>query len=143
MRDDDEQLQKEKGEMVNRDTKLQRYSSKLCLTFHGVRDGGDYSPHKIVEIFRSVQNTIEPYVIADCYYLPSNGKTKLNIVKFFYNHQREEIWLKCILFFDPQNEKKNHIIERLTETNRNFYIYCGAKKPGNSYPQKSSTCKNI
>ena len=72
LRDNYEQLQKAKDEMVKRVTELERYSSYMCLTFHGVRDGGEYPVHKLMEILRSVQIPIEPYHIAACHYLPCN-----------------------------------------------------------------------
>ena len=42
MRDDYEHLQKTEDEMVKRMTKLERFSSDMSLTFHGVDDGGEY-----------------------------------------------------------------------------------------------------
>ena len=128
LRDDYEQLQKAKDEMAKRMTKLERYSSYMCLTFHGVRDGGEYPVHKIVEIIRSVQIPIEPYDIAACHYLPGNGRTKPIIVKFIYNHQRDKVWHQRNSFFDPPTGGKIHINERLSETDRDLYNYCRKEK---------------
>ena len=45
-----DQLRTEKEELSKRVTKLERYSSFMCLTFHGAENGGEYPVHKIVDL---------------------------------------------------------------------------------------------
>ena len=82
LRDKYEQLQKAKGEMVKKVNKMENYSSYMCLSFHGVRDDGEYMAHKVVEIIKSVKVPIEPYDIAASHYLTGTVGTKLFIAKF-------------------------------------------------------------
>ena len=53
------------------------------MTFRGIRDGVEYPVHKIVE----------------CHCLPGDGRNKPIIVKFLYNHQRDEVWEQRNSFF--------------------------------------------
>ena len=123
-----DQLRTEKEELSKRVTKLERYSSFMCLTFHGVENGGEYPVHKIVELIRSVQIPIETHDIAACHYLPGKGKRRSIIVKFLYNHQRDSVWFNRNSFFDPVSGAKIHINERLAENDRDLYNYCRKEK---------------
>ena len=105
LRTDYDELKNEKDELGKRITKMERYSSYMCLTFHGIRDGGEYPVHKIVEIIRSVHIPIEPCDIAACHYLPGDGRNKPIIVKFLYNHQRDKVWEQQILFLIPKQSQ--------------------------------------
>ena len=100
----------------------------MCLTLHGVENGGEYPVHKIVELIRSVQIPIETHDIAACHYLPGKGKRKSIIVKFLYNHQSDSVWFNRNSFFDPVSGAKIHINERLAESDRNLYNYCRKEK---------------
>ena len=108
MRGDYEQLQKAKVEMVKKTTKLERYPSYMCLTFHGVRDGGEYPSHDILEKIRSVQILIEPFGLVCCHYLPGNSKTKRNVVKMIDNYRDDNIG-------------KNGIYSLILNTGKNSY----------------------
>ena len=135
-----DQLRTEKEELSKRVTKLERYSSFMCLTFHGVENGGEYPVHKIVELIRSVQIPIETHDIAACHYLHGKGKRKSIIVKFLYNHQRDSVWFNRNSFFDPVSGAKIHINERLAESDRDLYNYCRKeKKSSYNHEQKPST----
>ena len=70
---------------------MERYSSFMCLTFHGVSDGGEYPAHSIVKILRSVNISIQPQDIVACHYLPGKGRNRPIIPKFLYNHQRDAV----------------------------------------------------
>ena len=128
LRTDYDELKNEKDELGKRITKMERYSSYMCLTFHGIRDGGEYPVHKIVEIIRSVHIPIEPCDIAACHYLPGDGRNKPIIVKFLYNHQRDKVWEQRNSFFDPQTKSIIYVNERLAENDRDVYNYCRKEK---------------
>ena len=131
LRTDYDELKNEKDELGKRITKMERYSSYMCLTFHGIRDGGEYPVHKIVEIIRSVHIPIEPCDIAACHYLPGDGRNKPIIVKFLYNHQRDKVWEQRNSFFDPQTKSIIYVNERLAENDRDVYNYCRKEQDGN------------
>ena len=128
LRTDYDELKNEKDELGKRITKMERYSSYMCLTFHGIRDGGEYPVHKIVEIIRSVHIPIEPCDIAACHYLPGDGRNKPIIVKFLYNHQRDKVWKQRNSFFDPQTKSIIYVNERLAENDHDVYNYCRKEK---------------
>ena len=128
LRTDYDELKNEKDELGKRISKMERYSSYMCLTFHGIRDGGEYPVHKIVEIIRSVHIPIEPCDIAACHYLPGDGRNKPIIVKFLYNHQRDKVWEQRNSFFDPQTKSIIYVNERLAENDRDVYNYCRKEK---------------
>ena len=113
LRTDYDQLKHEKGELGKRKTKLERYTFFMCLTFHGIRDGGEYPVHETLEIIRSVRFQIEPFDNAACHYLPDDGRNKPNIVKFLYNHQRDKVWEQSHSFFEPQTKSIIYVNERL------------------------------
>ena len=125
LRTDYDELKNEKDELGKRITKMERYSSYMCLAFHGIRDGGEYPVHKIVEIIRSVHIPIEPCDIAACHY--GDGRNKPNIVKFLYNHQRDKVWEQRNSFFDPQTFI-SYVNERLAENDRDVNNYCRKEK---------------
>ena len=128
LRTDYDELKNEKDELGKRITKMERYSSYMCLTFHGIRDGGEYPVHKIVEIIRSVHIPIEPCDIAACHYLSGDGRNKPIIVKFLYNHQHDKVWEQRNSFFDPQTKLIIYVNERLAENDRDVYNYCRKEK---------------
>ena len=128
LRTDYDELKNEKDEVGKRITKMERYSSYMCLTFHGIRDGGEYPVHKIVENIRSVHIPIEPCDLAACHYLPGDGRNKPIIVKYLYNHQRDKVWEQRNSFFDPQTKSIIYVKERLAENDRDVYNYCRKEK---------------
>ena len=50
----------------------------MCLTFHGVSDGGEYPVHSIVKILRPVNISNQPQDIVACHYLPGKGRVLPN-----------------------------------------------------------------
>ena len=97
LRDENYRLLNDNYELEKRVTKLERYSSYMCLNFHGISDGGEYPVHSIVRILMSVQIFIEPQDIAACHYLPGKkGKNRPIIAKFLYKHQRDAVCNKKI-----------------------------------------------
>ena len=137
LRIDYDELKNEKDELGKSIPQVERYSSYMCLTFHGIRDGDEYPVHTIVEIIRSVNIPIEPCDIAACHYLPGDWRNKnqlllnfftiINVIKFGNNvilflipKQRQLFMstkglLKMIATFRTTVEKKNTSKQLLTK----------------------------
>ena len=111
---------------------MERYSSYMCLTFHGIRDGGEYPVHKIVEIIRSVHIPIEPCDIAACHYLPGDGRNKPIIVKFLYNYHYNfmiKFGNNVILFLIPKQSQLFMSTKGLLKMIATFTITVEKKNP--------------
>ena len=128
LRGENDRLLYDNHELEKRVTKVERYSSFMCLTFHGVSDGGEYPVHSIVKILRSVNISIQPQDIVACHYLPGKGRNRPIIVKFLYNHQRDAVWNKRFDFWDDLTGNKIHVNERLAEKDREIMNYCRRDK---------------
>ena len=107
LRGENDRLLYDNDELEKRVTKVERHSSFMCLTFHGVSDSGEYAVHSIVKILRSVNISIQPQAIVACHYLPGKGRNRPIIVKFLYNHQRDPVWKNRFDFWDDLTGEKS------------------------------------
>ena len=96
----------------------------MCLTFHGVSDGGEFPVHSIVKMLRSVNISIQPQDIVACHYLPRKDRNRLIIAKLLYNQQRDAVWNKRFDFWDDLTGNKIYVNERLAEKGREIMNYC-------------------
>ena len=125
LRDENDRLLNDNYELEKRNTKLERYSSYMCLNFHGISVGGEYPVQSIVRILRAVQIFIEPEDIAACHYLPrKKGKNRPIVAKFLYNHQIDAVWNKQFDLWDEWIGGKIYDNERLAEKDRDIFNYC-------------------
>ena len=107
---------------------MESCSSFICLTFHGVSDGGEYPVHSIVKIPRSVNISIQPQDIVTCHYLPGKGRNCPIIAQFLYNHQRDAVWNKRFNFWDALTGNTFHVNKQLAEKDREVMNYCRRDK---------------
>ena len=117
LRGENDRLLYDNRELEKRVTKVERFSSFMCLTFNGVSDGGEYPVH-----------SIQPQDIVACHYLPGKGRNRPIIAKILYNHQRDAVWNKRFDFRDDLTGNKIHVNERLAEKDREIMKYCRRDK---------------
>jgi len=110
---------------------MERYSSKNCLIFLGMSSSNFTDP--IDAVIHLVNNTLQVPLqhqdVGACHFLPSPGYVKPIIVRFLYDHQRENVWQargKLKTSRKP-NERAIFIVERLTDTDRSVLSYAKSK----------------
>ena len=133
------QLRKDNVIIQNRVLCSERYLSRSCLTFLGVKSGVDPMVPVLDIMNRVLGAKVSPEDLAACHYLPGNAEKKPIIVKFIYNGQRDYVWRNRFTLTDNESTKNIFIVERLPEIDRDTVNY--AKEKGLKF--KTNNCQPL